>query len=396
MQAFRAAVLFAVLLAIEASSPALAQLTFADALSRRRPHREEVDLERFLAEAQRAAVGGRMRAAEGPTTSVAAGPRDVDDGREADVALEVVLPLLAARGERQALAEMLPEAAAAMRASARALAEAELAGAFVAAWLAQVVVELREQDVAAAETWFAASTRRAEAGADPPFEPTLVAGERDRALVELIEARREVEIAWGALLALADGPPRPAPIDLADLPGVEQRAGTPAPAIAANVRAAIEARQRVAIALARVSAAGASSRWGLAGAVAREGDERLAHVGVAYRLPLRGERSAIAAEQAVAETHASRDAELRVAAIEAQLAAAASTLASAAPLLDAAELDRAQAALVVRVEEGKERPSEVLPLRRQLLEARVAALRARAARITAAAQLHFLGGEAEP
>ena len=77
MPGFRATALVAVLLAIETSSPALAQLTFADALSRRRPHREEVELERFLAEAQRAAVGGLARAAEGPTTSVAAGPRDV-------------------------------------------------------------------------------------------------------------------------------------------------------------------------------------------------------------------------------------------------------------------------------------------------------------------------------
>lgn len=394
MQGFRATALVAVLLAIEISSPALAQLTFADALSRRRPHREELELERFLAEAQRAAAGGGTRSAEGPTTSVAAGPRDAPEGREADIALEVELPLLAARGERQALAQVLPEDAAAMLASARALADAELADAFVAAWLAQAVAALRAEDVAAVETWLAAATRRAEAGADPPFEPTLVAGERDRALVEQIEARREVELAWGELQALSDVPPRPAAIDLAGLPGTERAAGTPAPVAATNVRAGIEARRRVSVALARASAASASSRWGVAGVVAREGDERLAHVGVAYRLPLRGERSAIAAEQAAAEAQASRDGELRLTEIEARLAAATSTLASATPMLDAAELDRAQSALVVRVEEGKERPSEVLPLRRQLLEARVAALRARAARLAAAAQLHFLGGEA--
>jgi outer membrane protein TolC len=282
-----------------------------------------------------------------------------------------------------------------MRAAARTVADAELAEAFIAAWLAQAIAELRQQDMAAVDSWLAAARRRAEAGADPPYEPTLVSGERDRAIVELIEARREVELTWGGLKALSDVPLRPEPLDPAGLPGKERPEGTPPPAAAADVRAGLEARRRLSEALARAAAASSSSRWALAGTVAREGDERLAHLGVAYRLPLRGERSAIAAEQAAAEAQGSRDAELRLTAIEARLAAAEGTLASTGPMLDSADLDRAQAALAVRVEEGKERPSEVLPLRRQLLEARVAALRARAARLAAEAQLHLLGGEGQ-
>jgi hypothetical protein len=395
MQGLRAAALVVGLLWILMGEPVRAQLTFSEAVARRRPHPEEIELERFLAAGQRAAAGARGLAAEGPTTSVEAGPRDVPEGRDTDLALGIELPLLAARSERQALAEMLPDAAGAMRAAARTVADAELAEAFIAAWLAQAIAELRQQDMAAVDSWLAAARRRAEAGADPPYEPTLVSGERDRAIVELIEARREVELTWGGLKALSDVPLRPEPLDPAGLPGKERPEGTPPPAAAADVRAGLEARRRLSEALARAAAASSSSRWALAGTVAREGDERLAHLGVAYRLPLRGERSAIAAEQAAAEAQGSRDAELRLTAIEARLAAAEGTLASTGPMLDSADLDRAQAALAVRVEEGKERPSEVLPLRRQLLEARVAALRARAARLAAEAQLHLLGGEGQ-
>ena len=395
MKGIRAAALVVGLLWILTGAPVRAQLTFSDAVAQRRPHPEEIELERLLAEGQRAAAGGRALGAEGPTASVEAGPRDVPEGREADLAVGIELPLLAARSERQALAEMLPDAAGSMRAGARAVADAELADAFIAAWLAQAIAELRQQDLAAVDSWLGAARRRAEAGADPPYEPTLVAGERDRAIVELIEARREVELAWGELKALSDVPLRPEPLDLAGVPGVARPEATSSPAAAANVRAGIESRRRLAVALARALAASSSSRWGLAGTVAREGDERLAHLGVAYRLPLRGERSAIAAEQTAAEAQALRDSELRLTALDARVAAAEATLASAGPMLDSADLDRAQAALAVRVEEGKERPSEVLPLRRQLLEARVAALRARAARLAAEAQLHFLGGEGQ-
>jgi hypothetical protein len=393
MQGLRAPALVAGPLLMLIAAPVGAQLTFSEAAARRRPHPEEVELERLVAEAQRAAAGGHGRAAEGPTTSVEAGPRDVPEGWESDLAVGIELPLLAARSERQALAQMLPDVSDAMSSAARAVADAELAEAFVAAWLAHAVAELRQQDVAAVDSWLAASRRRAQAGADPPYEPTLVAGERDRAVVELIEARREVELAWGELQARSGVPLRPEPLDLAGLPGTERLEATPPPAAAARVREGIEARRRLAVALARALAASSSSRWGLAGTVAREGDERLAHLGVAYRLPLRGERAAIASEQAAAEAQASRDAELRLTATEARLAAARAALAPAGPLLDPSDVDRALAALAVRVEEGKERPSEVLPLRRQLLEARVAALRARAARLAAGAQLHFLGEE---
>ncbi len=65
--------------------------------------------------------------------------------------------------------------------------------------------------------------RRVEAGADPPYEAILVGGERDRALLELVAARREVELAWGELSQLAALTPRPTPLDLTSLPGGARR-----------------------------------------------------------------------------------------------------------------------------------------------------------------------------
>jgi len=390
MQRSRTVVLVLTLLCSAWLGPAAvsAQLTFNEVLARRLPSPEEVEVERLLAEAQRISAGARGFAAEGPTTSIEGGPRDGKDGSAGDLSLQIEMPLQGARGERRALGEMLPTAGTEARMSARAAADAELADAFVAAWLADTVAQVREQDLAAVEAWLDAARR-----ADPPYEPTLVAGERDRALVELIEARREVELAWGELRARAEVPPRPEPVALDALPGHATTPDITTSPLADVMRAGIEARRDLAIAVARAQTALASSRWGLAGEVAAEGDERLAHVGVAYRLPLRGERTAIAAEQSAAETAANREAERRLVEVEAQVSAATATLGWAGQMLDTSALDAAQAALTARLEEGKERPSEILPLRRQLLEARIAALRSRAARTAAAAKLSFLAGE---
>jgi hypothetical protein len=395
MQGYRAAALVLVPLWAFVPPADSAQLSFAEAMERRRAGPQEIELERFIAEAQRVAAGGRSRAAEGPTTSVEGGTRDGREGPETDLSLRIEMPVLASRGERRALGGLLPEEATAMRRGARAAADAELADAFVAAWLAQAVAEVRRQDVSAVETWLSAARRRAEAGADPPYEPTLVAGELDRARVEMIEALRSVELSWGELAARSDVSARPQALDLGGLPGGGTHAHPSSAAAGGHVQAGIESRRRISVALARALTAASSSRWGVAGEVATEGEENLAHIGLAYRLPLHGERSAIAAELTAAEAQAAREAELHLSELAARLGAAAATLASTEPLLDPSDLDAAHAALAARVAEGKERASAVLPLRRQLLEARVAALRSRAARITSGAQLFFLGGEAQ-
>jgi outer membrane protein TolC len=383
----------AALLFVVAGAPARAQLSFAKVVEARRPHPDELELESLLAEAQRLSAGGRSFLAEGLTSSVEAGPRDTPGGVEADAAVEVEAPLLAARSHRGALSDLLPQAAGAMREATALLAEAELADVFVAAWLAQEVVAVRQQDLAAVTAWLSAAQSRVAEGADAPYEPILVAGERDRALVELLDAQREVAASWGELVARAEISVRPLPLDIADLPG---RIGDATLELSPVPQAGIEARRRLSLALAAVEAASAESRWGLKATVAREADENVAHAGVAYRLPLRGERAGIAAGRQADESRAHREAELALAGLEARLAIAAAALAAIEPTLTAAELEGAETALQARIAEGKERTSEVLPLRRQLLEARIAALEARAARLSAAAQLHILGGGDQP
>jgi hypothetical protein len=372
-------------------------LRFGDVRTRVVPTEAQLETEELLAAAAQAAVGGSSLLGDGITTGVTTGPRHREGaGTSSDLAFSAELPLRSDRSERAALGDALGGLAEALRLADSDVASAELARAFVDAWLAQELVMLREQDLTLVESWLGTARRRVEAGADPPFEATLVAGEHDRALVELMAARRQVESSWGELVARAELPPRPRPLSLAGLPGADAFAAVPVADPSPRLVGGLAARRALGVQLARVDAGAARSRWALAGEAAREGDERLARVGVAYRFPLRGESSAIGAAVQVAQIRADRDAARRRAAIQASLAAASAAKGSPPATLDDAELERAQAALTARLEEGKERASEVLPLRRQLVEARVAALAARAARLEAGADLFFLGGAGAP
>ena len=386
----RARALLLTLGALAAPAAAAQPLTFGEALAGRRPSPEQLDADGLLAEARREAAGGASAVAEAPSVAALAGPRRGEDATATDVAVAVEVPLLAGRGARGLLAAEVEAAAAPLAAGARAVAAADLASAFVDVWLAQATAAVRAQDLAASEEWLVVARRRVEAGADPPYEPTLVAGERDRSLLELVAARRAIEAAWGELAARSEVGPAPRPVTLDGLPGA---AGQP-PAGPGAAAAGIDVRERLVVALGRVRGAAAASRWSLQGEVASEGDERLAHVGVAYRLPLRGERAAIAQERAAAEEQARRLAERERATLRARLAAADAALATPPPALGPDDLDRAHRALAARLDEGKERPSEILPLRRQLLEARLATLAAAAAARRAAAEAHYLRGGA--
>ena len=378
---------FAGLAAAERS--AAQPLTLPEVLEARRPSAEEVSLGLLVAEARRLAVGAGTRFAEGASASVVAGPRRSDEtGDDGDVGVAVEVPLLSRAGGRAALARTLAQSESVLAVGSASIAAADVAAAFVDVWLAQATASVRAEDLRAADEWLAVAQRRVEAGADPPYEPTLVAGERDRALVELVAARREAELAWGALAALSDIGTEPGPVTLDGMPAV--RPGSAAEAT--QVRAATAARRELEVALAAARSGASRSRWALATEVAAEGDERFAHVGVAYRLPLRGEGAAIEQERAAAELEAAREAEAALASVRARLGAAEAALDSAGPAIGNDALVQAQQALAVRLIEGKERASQILPLRRQLLEARLAGLAARAAVVKAAAEMHFLNG----
>ena len=177
-------------------------------------------METFLAEVAEAAAGGGAWLLEAPTASALTGGRRPDGGdTELDLGIAIELPIHADRHRRLDLATALSESSDALRRAQVAVALADLAAAYARAWLAQTEVELRAEDLAITEAWLETTRRRVDAGADPPYEAILVGGERDRALLELVAARREVELAWGELSQLAALAPRPTPLDLSSLPG---------------------------------------------------------------------------------------------------------------------------------------------------------------------------------
>ena len=117
----------------------------------------------------------------------------------------------------------------------------------------------------------------------------------------------------------------------------------------------------------------ATSRWSLRGSYAREGEERVGKVGLAYRFSRPGEGQALRRE-----TEANLQATTRE------------------PPLPFKCFDLSLKAVSLRLSEGKERPSEALPIRRQLLEAQAASHRRLQAAHLLAAELQALTAEVNP
>jgi hypothetical protein len=363
-----------------------APVELADLTAVRRPHPAELEAEARLAAGRRTLARSAGALLGGPVLSVAAGPRHVESGEtRADVAVGLLLPIFAAGPEQRALAAALASAEPLLLAAAGSEAELALAAAYSELWRLDALAALRAEDLAIVERWLAATRRRVEEGADPAYEATLVAGERDRAALELERTRAGVAVARAALAALAplpEGELRLVPPT--EPPVCSARAGSSA------LERAARARAELAIAEAGLATRAESARWALASDLAREGDEDVARLGLAYRFAPRGEKVALDEVRAAAEAAEWRASELELSRLAARREAARSRLAAASALSGDDELAAGVAALEARLSEGRSRPSEALPLRRQLLAAREAAIDARAERALAAAELAAL------
>ncbi len=364
----------------------LAPVALAELAAARRPHPAELEAETRLAAARRELARSSGPVLGGPQLSVAAGPRRFEGGEtRSDVVVGLELPIFAARPEQRALAAALAAAEPLLRAAASLEAELALAAAYSEAWRLDALAALRGEDLAIVERWLATAQRRVEEGADPAYEATLIAGERDRAALELERTRAGVATAREALSALA---PLPAgALRLEPPPGPRP---CPPGAGSSVLETAARARADLAIAEAGLAARAEAARWALASDLAREGDEEVARLGLAYRFAPRGEQAALDAQRAAAAAAGQRAAELDLAQLAARREAARSRLAPSARFSSDDELAAGVAALEARLAEGRSRPSEVLPLRRQLLAAREAAIDARAERAVAAAELAAL------
>lgn len=391
--------LLTVFAAVVATTPAAtAPLDLETVLRRARPAAERLGADSLLADAARELSLSRGILLEGPTLSVAGGPRRSPEGDDSDLALGIDLPLGADRSERAAALATFESAEKLLPAAAAIEAELALRLAYVDAWSAAERTTLAERDVETAERWLTAVRRRVDAGADPPYEAVLVEAELAAARLSWSEARQERVLAWGALAARTEVDAMPSPLVEPDVP-----AGAPPPAETARsseavVGRAITARVDLERALVALEAARAASRFSLAGEVEREGEEEVAHVGLAYRLPLGGERAARARALDAAVARVDREAEIERAALAARVSAAAERAAASGlgPDLAPETIARALAALDARLAAGKERPSEILPARRQLFDAAATALAVRAARLRVAYELDALTRETLP
>lgn len=358
----------------------------------RRPHPAELAIEARLAEAARRLTISVGVVRDGVTLSAEAGPRRAGGESETDLALGLDLPLTFAGREQRAAAEALRAAAPPLRAAATAEAELAIALAALELWQAEETARLGNRELIAIESWLSESVRRAEAGALAAYEPILVRGELSRTAAEQAAALAAVGAARERLAALVEFPSSELPAvprfraEMAPLAGaIELETG--APARAARASAALDT------ALAALEAGLDGSRWGLAGSLTKEGDEEVARLGVAYRFPPRGEGAALAARRETERALAERDGQVAVAALAVRLAAARALLAAPVLLASEDELARAERAVELRLAEGHASASELLPLRRSLVEARRASLAATAARWSALFEIAYLTSE---
>jgi outer membrane protein TolC len=405
-----AAPLLAALTLAAAGASGRPTLTLEQVLAHRLPQPGELETAARLATATRQLAAGSGLLPRDATLSVVAGPRSGgESGGSSDLALGIDVPLPAAGAERRALAASLERAAPVLTQASRVEAELAVELAFLDAWRDAEALALREQELTLVETWLAAVRHQVAAGVEPPFRLTVATGERERvtAAREAAAARALASrLALGRLSPLPDGelrltPPAAAAGALGASPAGNPRAGLADDVASGSTppgdRAETNLLQRASAlraelegALAALAARMDRSRFALTGELAREGDEEVARVGLAYRLAPSREHHDLARELAATQETLDRRAALEAAAYAARAAAARHTLAAAPPDLDEAQIERALAAVAALVTEGKVRPTEVLAERRTLLDARLTLLDRRHARAVAAAELGAL------
>jgi outer membrane protein TolC len=365
-------------------------LTFDDlrALAKPDPHlvRAEADLaarSRLLA-----ATGGVLR--EGPTVVAEAGRRSSPFQASTDKVAQVEAPLLLAPGLRKEAVLNLEKSGASTLALARAEGRLRLRSAYLEAWEGQAQLRLRQDQLGLLRSWREVARARVESGSDPAYQGDLVQGELLRQQTELGMAQRRAAESWAALRNLAELPPDPR--ELAD-PGP---AALPDPAHlsaafqAGLLRRALQEQQRLDRSSFELQQALRGSRLSLRGSYSAEGDERVTRFGIALRLPRSGELQALGRERETGKAALRVEAEATERNLVSRFQVALERLKSFGEESGPTDFAASLAAVDLRLKEGKERPSDALALRRQLLEARFSALQRRREAHALAAEIEHL------
>lgn len=377
------------LLVVQAA--AQAPLTYQDIQAKARSAPEQWRTEALLAERQRQVQETRGFLREDPTVSFLAGPRRTPGtSGTTDKALDLDLPLFLSSKTRADLEAALGKAHPLLKEAALREGTLRLRAAYLDAWLASRVLALREADFATVERWLKAAHARFEAGSDPAFQVSLVEGELLKGRQDLDEAWNQQFRAWGALFALADIPwgplplADPGPVPVVPTVDLERRLEE------GPLRKALMAQAKLEEQSLRLKEAQALSRWSLRGSYAAEGGEKITRFGLAVRLPRPGEGNAVRGTteaQIRANEGATRQA---LAALDARAAGVISRLKLTPAGRSIPDFNKAIEAVGLRLQEGRERPSEALPIRRQLLESQMASLRRHHAQHLLAAELKAL------
>jgi len=363
----------AVACALAAQAPA-PPLTYDALLARAKADPTLLRTEADLAARQRqlAATGGLLK--EAPTVLAEGGRRVGPVTTTTDKVAQVDAPLLLApriRGEARRTLDSSQRTALAL---GRAEARHRLRLAYLEAWLAQAQLRLRTGQSETMETWLRVARARVDSGSDPAFQAELVRGDLVRQRTELGDAFRRAAEAWAALRALAELPseslsladpgpaalPDPAPLPAAFESSLARRALADR---LATDRAAFELQQAV-----------QTARWSVRGSYASEGEERITRLGVAIRLPRPGELGAQRREGAAGRASLQREGEAADLQLASRFQTALDRLRAFGAPPEPQGFEAALQAVDLRLQEGKERPSEALFLRRQLLEAQSATL----------------------
>ncbi|HEX4954724.1 MAG TPA: TolC family protein [Thermoanaerobaculia bacterium] len=341
-------------------------LTLEEVLARTRPSAEELFLAADLAETRRELAGTSSWRADAPTLGATVGARRAEGSTRPDVELELDWPLLARPTARQLLVDALAAAEATLLGAARLETLGRATAAYRECWAAAARLTLAREDLATVERWAGITARRAEAGAAADFEVDLLSAEVAEARARVALAEAEELRARSALAALVDRPLGTSPLAVPPAPPLPEAAGWEARFQGGLSRRALAAglaleEGRLALATAREG-----SRLDLATRVAREGDESVARVGLAYRLFGRQEPAALeAAAEARRQAARRRHAEA-AAALDARFEHARGLVSRLGVMTPAAGLDRALGALEARLVEGKATAAEVLALRRSV------------------------------
>ena len=349
-------------------------LTYEVLLSRATSDPALLRLEADLAARQRqlAATGRLLR--EAPTLTAEAGRRSGPTTTSTDKVAMVDAPLLLAPSVRSGARESLDRAEGSLLALARAEARHRLRLAYLDAWLAEAQLRLRGSQIDLTQVWVRVAQARVDSGSDPAYQVDLVRGDLLRLRTDLGEAQRRASEAWAALRALTDLPAEPFPLAEPGAPVLPAPEGLADAFQKSLIRRALADRTAADRTAFDLQQALKGSRWSLKGSYASEGDERITRLGVAFRLPRPGELGAQKREGSAGRNALAREAESAAFHLESRFQTALTRLRTFGETPGARRFDAALKSVDLRLQEGKERPSDALLIRRQLLEAESASL----------------------